>query len=90
MLKIDVESKWYFPTTKRFNPDGELEDVAIDFNTSLDSSVFPSLRQLESAFELPSGFAKIGESILALQLEFIDLLMPLLYGFFTNTSFLLK
>jgi hypothetical protein len=80
VFKIDVESKWYFPTTKRFNPDGDLEDVAIDFNTSLDSSVFPGLRQLESAFELPSGFAKIGDSIVALKLEFIDLLMSLLYG----------
>jgi hypothetical protein len=80
VLKLDVESKWYFPTTKRFNPDGALEDVAIDFNTSLDSHVFPGLRQLESAFGLPSGFAKLGDSIVALKLEFIDLLVALQYG----------
>src|SRR5262245_34419550 len=48
VFKIDVESKFYLPTTKRFNPDGDLEDIAIDFNTSLDSSIFPGLRQLES------------------------------------------
>jgi hypothetical protein len=80
VFKIDVESKFYFPTTKRFNPDGDLEDIAIDFNTSLDSNVFPGLRQLESVFGLPPGFAKIGDSIVALQLEFVDLLMSLQYG----------
>jgi hypothetical protein len=80
VFKIDVESTWYFPTTKRFNPDGDLEDVAIDYNTSLDSNVFPGLRQLESAFGLPPGFAKIGDSIVALKLEFIDLFMSLQYG----------
>src|SRR5262245_28221439 len=63
VFKIDVESKFYFPATQRFNPDGDLEDVAIDFNTSLDSNVFPGLRQVESAFGLPSGSAKIGDSI---------------------------
>src|SRR5712691_3446832 len=67
VFKIDAESKFYFPTTKRFNPDGDLEDVAIDFNTSLDSSVFPGLRQLESALGLPAGFAKIGESIVSVK-----------------------
>src|SRR5215831_14977856 len=80
VFKIDVESKWYFPTTKRFNPDGDLEDIAIDFNTSLDSRVFPSLRQLESAFGLPAGSAKIGDSVVAFKLEFIDLLVSLQYG----------
>jgi hypothetical protein len=80
VFKIDVESRFFFPTTKRFNPDGELEDVAIDFNTSLDSRVFPGLRQLEAALGLPAGFAKIGDSIVTFKLEFIDLLVSLQYG----------
>jgi len=80
VFKIDVESKWYFPTTKRFNPAGHLEDIAIDFNTSLDSRVFPGLRQLESALGLPFGSAKLGGSIVSLKLEFIDLLVSLQYG----------
>src|SRR5262249_46674393 len=80
VFKIDVESKFYLPTTKRFNPAGDLEDIAIDFNTSLDSSVFPGLRQLESALGLPAGFAKIGDSVVSFKLEFIDLLMSLQYG----------
>jgi hypothetical protein len=80
VFAIDVESKFYFPTTKRFNPDGDLEDVGIDFNTSLDSRVFPGLRQVESAFGLPADSANIGQSIVALQLEFIDLLTALRYG----------
>lgn len=80
VFKIDVESKFYFPATQRFNPDGELEDIAIDFNTSLGSNIFPGLRQLEAAFGLPAGFATIGNSIVAFQLEFVDLLMSLQYG----------
>jgi hypothetical protein len=80
VFKVDVESKLYLPTTKRFNPAGALEDIAIDFNTSLNSSVFPGLRQLESTLGLPAGFAKIGDSIVAFRLEFIDLLMSLQYG----------
>ena len=80
VFKIEVESKVYFPATQRFNPEGDLEDIAIDFNTSLDSSVFPGLGQLESAFGLPSGSATIGESIVAFQVKFVDLLMSLQYG----------
>ena len=80
VFKIEVESKFYFPATQRFNPDGALEDIAIDFNTSLDSNVFPGLRQLESAFGLPADAAKIGDSVVAFQLEFIDLLTSLQYG----------
>ena len=80
VFKIDVESRVFFPATQRYNPDGDLEDIAIDFNTSLDSSVFPGLGQLESAFGLPTGSANIGASIVAFQLESVDLLMSLQYG----------
>jgi hypothetical protein len=77
---ISVESKFYLPTKKRYNPDGDLEDIAVDFNSRLDSRVFPGLGQLEQALGLPPGSASIGDSIVSFKYEFTDLLLRFSYG----------
>jgi len=63
--RASVESKFYLPITQRFNAHGDVEDVAVDANTSLNSRVFPSLSQLETFFGLPPGSATLGNSVVS-------------------------
>ena len=41
--RVSIASNFYLPFNKRYNPDGKVEDIAIDFNTSLNSRIFPAL-----------------------------------------------
>lgn len=49
----------YKDITERYGPSGDKEDRAIDYNTELDSSVFPALAPLDT---LVGGTASIGHS----------------------------
>jgi hypothetical protein len=69
--RASIESKFYFPITKRFNPAGDAEDVAVDANTSLNSQVFPGLSQLESFFRLPPGSATFGNSVVSFSYDLV-------------------
>jgi hypothetical protein len=37
---VRVDSLFYFPIDERFNPDGDVENVAVDYNKNLNSNVF--------------------------------------------------
>jgi hypothetical protein len=69
--RASIESKFYFPITERFNPDGDAEDVAVDANTALNSQVFPGLSQLESVFRLPPGSATLGDSVVSFSYDLV-------------------
>ena len=62
---IFIEGKFYLPIDERYGPDGDEEKIAEDFNSTLNSNVFPSLSLLEAAFGLPAGSANIGRSIVS-------------------------
>jgi hypothetical protein len=64
-----MEGKFYLPIDKRYGPDGDEESIAQDFNTTLNSKVFPSLTLLEAAFGLPSGYANIGRSAVSFEYD---------------------
>jgi hypothetical protein len=59
VFRVSAESKFYIPYDKRFDPDGHEEPLAADFNTTLDSRVFPELRALDP---FVGGRASLGES----------------------------
>jgi hypothetical protein len=59
---VRLDSQFYFPITERFNEDGDAEDIAVDFNSRLDGTVFPQLGLVEAGFGLPAGFASFGNS----------------------------
>ena len=40
VFRVAITSDFYFPVDKRYDPDGEEEDLAADLNGDLDSSVF--------------------------------------------------
>lgn len=78
--RLGVETSFYFPIDQRYNPDGNVEDIAIDFNTSLNSSVFPALSLVETAFGMPAGSATMGSSVVSFEYSFQNINLALQYG----------
>jgi hypothetical protein len=80
VFKANVTTNLYWPIDERFNPDGKEESVATDFNSTLDSNVFPDLGFVELGFEMSPGSANIGRSIVDFEYKFTDLIFELYYG----------
>ncbi len=57
---FDATYYHYFNIHKRYNPDGDSEDIDRDYNTELDSTVFPALAPLDA---LLGQTASIGRSV---------------------------
>jgi hypothetical protein len=67
---VGIDSRFYFPVDERYDPDGHTEDVAEDYNATLDSAVFPDLGLVEAGFGLPAGSANIGRSVISFEYDF--------------------
>jgi len=78
--RAGVNGKFYSSVDERYNPDGDAEDVAADFNTTLDSSVFPDLGLVEAGFGLPAGSANIGDSVVSFEYDFTIVELAFQYG----------
>ena len=61
--RVSVDARFSLPITKRFTPGGGTEDLAADFNREINSTTFPDLRLVETAFRLPAGSATFGRSV---------------------------
>lgn len=61
---INVSYYNYFDIDERYDPDGDSEDIAIDYNADLNSTVFSALALLEASNggPLPDGTATLGQS----------------------------
>ena len=57
----------YFDIEKRYNPDGDTEDLAVDYNRNLNSDVFPALAALDP---FVGGSASVGSSIVDFTLKY--------------------
>ena len=74
----------YFNIDQRYNDDGDREDLSEDFNTSLDSSVFPLLKNLEDSplgGFLPGGMASFGDTDIDMDLDIKIFEFEYYYGF---------
>ncbi len=80
VFKTNITYNFYFPIDERFNPDGKKESVATDFNSTLDSNVFPDLGLVELGFGMSPGSANIGRSIVDFEYKFTDLIFEFYYG----------
>jgi len=65
-----LNGKFYLPIDTRFDPDGNEEDVATDFNANLNSNVFSALSLVEAGFGMPPGSATIGTSVVSFEYDF--------------------
>ena len=81
IFKGSLDGKFYWPVTKKYGPEGELEDLAVDYNNRiLDKTAFPSLSLVEDGFGMPPGSANIGRSLVSFEYQFTDLFLSLMYG----------
>jgi len=80
VFDFGIESRFWFPHDRRFNPDGKVEDIAADFNATLNSNVLPNLALVEAGFGLPAGSANIGDSVVSFERQFAELRFNFLYG----------
>jgi hypothetical protein len=87
---VYIEGKFYLPVDERFGPDGDEEKIAEDFNSTLNSSVFPALSQLETAFGVPSGFANVGKSVVSYEYDFNIIEFNYQYGITDKLSLGIK
>jgi hypothetical protein len=75
----------YFDIDQRYDDNGNKEDLAEDFNTSLDSSVFPLLKDLEDSplgGFIPGGVASFGDTDVDIQYDNINIFeLEYYYGF---------
>ena len=76
----DVEYSYYFPIDEKFDPDGNVEDIAKDYNTNMNSNLFPSLKLLEAGFGMPDGSASLGESVVDFKYDVNEVNLKFFYG----------
>lgn len=85
-FRVHADTRFYLPIDRRFNPDGDAEDLAVDYNnTSLDSRVFSGLAALEDPIRLgplalPPGTASIGNSLVSFEYDLILSYFSVQYG----------
>jgi len=79
IFRANVTTNLYFNVDKRFNEEGDLEDVSHDFNATLNSNIFPALSALDNIMGGP-GTAIIGRSVVSFHYNYTDLIFGLDYG----------
>lgn len=75
--RATTDALHYFPISERYNPDGKVEDVAVDYNRPLDSGALALLAPLDP---LVGGRASLGDSIVSFEYHFTILEFGLQYG----------
>jgi hypothetical protein len=77
---VFVEGKFYLPVTKQYDEDGNKEKIADEYNTTLNSNVFPALGPLGAAFGLPAGTANLGQTDVSYKYNFTIIEFNYAYG----------
>lgn len=79
---INVSYAHYFPIDTRFDPDGDEEDIATDYNATLNTVIFPSLAVFENSFggPLPDGTANVGDSNVSFEIKAEEFAIDYQYG----------
>jgi hypothetical protein len=75
--RVSIASNFYLPTHKRYNPEGKVEDVATDFNGSLNGRILPALAPLNS---LVGGTASLGDTDVSLEYDITIMYFDVAYG----------
>ena len=75
--RVSIASNFFLPFSKRYNSDGKVEDIATDFNTSLNSRIFPALAPLNP---LVGGMASLGDTTVSFEYDLTILYFEMGYG----------
>lgn len=77
VFRATMDSNLYFPIDKRYDPDGKPEDLAVNYNGNLNSTVFTALAPLDP---LVPGLPSIGRSIVSFEYDYKIVHFGLQYG----------
>jgi len=80
IFRGDVEYSYYLPIDEKFDPDGNEQGLADDYNTNLNSNVFPDLSLVEAGFEMPAGSASLGDSVVDFEYKIDEVDLKFFYG----------
>jgi len=75
---LNLEDRYFLPTTQRYDQNGNTVSIGSDFSQNLTSNIFPGL----AAFDpfVPGGTASIGSSVVEIK-RYVNVFRPLLaYG----------
>jgi len=80
--KVNVSGAYYFPIDTRFDPDGDEEDIAADYNATLNNYIFPVLAVFENSLggPLPDGTANVGDSNVSFEIKAQEYSIDYQYG----------
>lgn len=85
-FNLNTSGTYYLPVEHRYDPDGDVEDIATNFNALLDGDVFSGLKDVEAGFGMPSGSANIGRSYVDFELQYSEINFSFLYGMTSKLS----
>ena len=77
VFRAAPEARFYLPIDKRYGPDGNVEDLAKDYNRALDSRVFRLLAPLD---RFVGGRASLGDAAVSIDIDLIEVDFALQYG----------
>jgi hypothetical protein len=88
VFNTTLDAKFYLPIDKRFDPDGDEEDLAADLNGTLDSTVFPALAgfEVQNGGPLPAGTANLGDTQVEFELHVQEYDFYFYYGLFPKLT----
>jgi hypothetical protein len=75
-FRVFSDAHFYLPFDQRYDPDGDAEPLAADFNRPLDSGVFRLLAPLDPFV----GRASLGDARVAIEIDLIEVENALQYG----------
>jgi hypothetical protein len=72
VTRTRLEAKFYSTVDEKYDENGDAKPIADEYNTSLDSGVFPALSLVEQAFPafLNPGEGNVGDSVVSFEYEF--------------------
>ena len=81
IFSFDMTHWEYFPITKQYDPKGKPEDLAVNYNGALDSTIFPALAPLDP---FVPGLPTVGDSVVKFKLIAKNTDLNFYYGLTDN------
>ena len=87
-FRVNLSAAQYLPIDTRFDPDGNEEDIATDFNATLNANIFPALALFEESYggPFPDGSANVGESVVDFEINATEFSFSVQYGLTDNLT----
>lgn len=80
LYRIELQNKFWFPITERYDTEGDKKDLGAAFSMPLNSSGFSALGAVEEAAGMTPGSGSLGTTDIDLTMHYNDLILYYQYG----------